>query len=93
MWHRTVAPIASLSSLALMINNVYVMYVRPGGMAPVGFAAFASNTIATVLATAAIVVGLYAKSIPNYVLHRRAMILAGGALFMYVATVGACKHI
>lgn len=106
VWHRTIAPIATLSSLGLMVSlrlhanermwhcvftnhaqmsNVYAMYVRPGGMAPVGFASFATNTIATVLATAAIAVGLYAKSIPNYVLHRRAMIIAAGAIFAYVA--------
>jgi hypothetical protein len=84
--HRIVSKIAQISSVALLAHNVYVLFVRPDGMVPVGSAAFWSNVIATTTLACALAVGLYAifakSEAPNYSLHRRAMIIAAGALFM-----------
>lgn len=84
--HRIISKFAGLSSFALVALNVYVMFIRPEGMAPVGSGAYWSNVVATVILACALVVGLTAifsnPAAPNYSLHRRAMIIAAGALYM-----------
>lgn len=84
--HRIVSKFAGVSAFTLVALNVYVMFIRPEGMAPVGSAAYWSNVVATVTLACALVIGLSAifgnPAAPNYSLHRRAMIVAAGALFM-----------
>lgn len=85
--HRAVAPIANISALGLAAMSIYAMFIREGGMVPVGFAAWLTNIVALVLMVGGIVVGVAAvkSSRPNFVLHRRAMIVAAGGLFMNAA--------
>lgn len=79
--HRIVAPVAVLASFGVMATTIYSV-VR--GMAPVGTAALYSDILAVATLGISLAVGLTAKNgpSPNYTLHRRAMIMAAGALFM-----------
>ena len=85
--HRAVAPLANLGAFGLAANTLYVMLLRPEGMVPVGRAAAWTNVIAVICLLGGVIVGIASvkSATPDYVLHRRAMIVASGGLFMNAA--------